>query len=243
MKRVVSCLLAAALVLALLPTFAFAANETAESYVYNFKSGLHSSSAYVTQCTEWTSTDSAEGEWVCVTYNHTGSGTNAGKHNTNWFSFRPKVSSADMMPTYSPGIAIDSSTQFMSALTFKIEVKQGGIYTPSASIATEDSSPKWELFLTKADETVNSASHSSWVGSLDSSNWLGTIDGYGSGQEVSKTFLNRELEAGSYYLTFVANGKNDLCEFTKESNFYRVELLLKSFKLINTEVKAPLFEY
>lgn len=234
MKRVISVILVAALVLALLPTFAFAAESSAESYVYNFKSGLHSSSAYVTQCTEWTSTDSNEGEWVCVTYNHTGNGTNAGKHNTSYFSFRPKVSSADMMPTYSPGIALDTSTQFMSALTLKIEVKKDGIYTPSVSLATEDSSPKWEVFLTKVEEEVNSASHSAWIGRLNSSNRLGTIDGYGSGEGVSRTFLNRELEAGSYYLTFVTNGKNDLCEFTNEATgVYRVELLLKSFALKN----------
>ena len=246
MKKAISLILAAALILAMIPSFAFAAEESAESYVYNFKKGLHHTSAgaeagYITICEDWISEDPNEGEWTCNAYYHFGNGSNAATHNGDYFSFRPKIANSERVPTYSPGIALNASSQFMSALAIKVEVKKDGVYTPALTLATEDSSPMWEVFLTEADTELDKNTLSEYIATIDSSDRLGIIDGYGTGADVKKSFLNRELKAGSYYLILISNGKNENCTFTSEgNNVYRVELLLKSFLLRNiNEVQVP----
>lgn len=239
MKKLLSLLLAAMLVLTMVPTFAFAVEEDAESYVYNFKSGLHKTLAggdanYITVCEDWISEDPNEGEWTCSAYYLFGNGSNAGTHNGDYFSFRPKIDNGERIPTYSPGIALNAKSQFMATIAIKVEVKKDGIYAPSLLLATEDSSPMWEVFFTEADTALNKDNLSAYVSTLDSYDRLGIIDGYGNGADVQKSFLNRELKAGSYYLILISNGKNANCTFTDEgNNVYRIELLLKSFTLNN----------
>ncbi|MBQ2840725.1 MAG: hypothetical protein IJE70_05210 [Oscillospiraceae bacterium] len=251
MKKALSLILAIIMVVAMIPAGAMAADATAESYTYNFKKGLHGTTTHLQQCLEWESTDADEGEWIWERYLLSGgyaNGTNLGttlKDGTYWYNYRPKVTNPGAKPVYSPGINL-ASDEFLIYLTLKIEVKQSGTYIPSLSLITENSSPMWDVYLTKADTSVselNNSQYINWINALDSSDRLGMIDGYGTGDYVTETFLNRKLEKGSYYLVFIANGKNPSCTFDLESTIYRIEIILKNFILKNVNAKPESYTY
>ncbi|MBQ2743541.1 MAG: hypothetical protein IJF32_12155, partial [Oscillospiraceae bacterium] len=262
MKKALSLILAIIMVVAMIPAGAMAADATAESYTYNFKTGLHTSSGHIGACLEWKSTDPYEGEWTFARYylNASGSiGTNYAKNKqeewNDFFTVRPKFEIAERTPVYSPGVAFYRPL-FGMYLTVEINVEESGTYFPSLSLITKENSPKFEIYLTESDGTVDelgNAPYINWVNALDSSDRLGAIDGYGTGDVVTEVFVDRKLEKGKYYLVFIANGKNENCEFSYEqetnsttgvtTEFYRGDLCLKSFSLTNAAAQPTKYSY
>lgn len=241
MKRVISVILVAALVLALLPTFAFAAESSAESYVYNFTNKQHidpATGAAPTLFSGYTLENFASSttdKWGFIKARVVNAASNAWM-NGDRFWYRPKVVSGSYTPVYCPGVQYDSTKEFMMMTTFAIVVGEDGVYTPGISLVSDKSSPVFEVFLTEDVVVSDDTKYLQWVNGIAADKRLGRINGYGDGAVVSKKFLDVELKAGTYYLTVVANGKDSSFEYYDSNDAkkpYGINLYLSSFALKN----------
>ncbi|MBQ4545467.1 MAG: hypothetical protein II996_07870 [Oscillospiraceae bacterium] len=229
MKKAISLVLAVALVLALLPSFALASDATAESYTYNFKKGLHENALYMTQCASWISTDANEGVWTYKTYATNGAdkGTNASTvtfDGNTFYSYIPKFSTdADIINVLGQS----------PSMTLEIDVASSGTFNPIIRMISHSTAPIFDIYLTKTDEF-------SQVANLSAEDRIGTIDAYGNGELVEKMFVKKYLEEGKYCLTFVPVDKNESCAFVYAESYgaYRSFFQYHSFTLKNIDEVA-----
>lgn len=261
MKKALSLILAVAMCVALLPTFAFAADASdTPSYTYNFGYGSHDYSKGVDENGDKKSafniryqlsnvySDFTEA-WAGHTYHTTSvtGSTYAGQPTDAdyywWFVQIPEGYGL----AYAPGMTQPENTK-AAAITFKVKVGKAGTYTPSLTLATSASSVEWDVFLTKESDFLSAGtsadSYSSQIDNIDATYRLGSIDAYSQAEgEVTETYLDRTLEAGIYYLTFIATGKNDSWTAETYSNKDGAHLLLKSLTLSNTAAVAEPLNY
>ncbi|MBQ2840041.1 MAG: hypothetical protein IJE70_01705 [Oscillospiraceae bacterium] len=223
MKRVLSIILAIAMCISLLPTFASAADNSVDfKFIGN---GIKLSSA--SRAGNRASNSTSVGH-VPVIESDTVHRIITFKNNTS------------KEIAYTPGVA-DSSDTILMAGTWEVEVPASGTYVPQINYIGCKYSPKWEIFLTKKPEAVDEQLSSDrptydWqIDALDSADYVGTYDGYSTsdGALLSKKFIDKSLTAGTYYLTIIANGENAGKELYSEDDnaSYLIPLLIESFTL------------
>ena len=229
MKRVLSIILAIAMCISLLPTFASAADNSVDfKFIGN---GIKLSSASRAGNRASNSTSNSH---VPVIESDTVHRIITFKNNTS------------KEIAYTPGVA-DSSDTILMAGTWEVEVPASGTYVPQINYIGCKYSPKWEIFLTKKPEAVDEQlssdrpTYDSQIDALDSADYVGTYDGYSTsdGALLSKKFIDKSLTAGTYYLTIIANGENAGKELYSEDDnaSYLIPLLIESFTL--TPATAP----
>ena len=231
MKRFISILLCVAMCVSLLPLNALAASGITIEYVFSGSGaiGLYHSSAIRSgnaasdnsALSAWpVPTDKVDGTYRLITFTTTG---------------KPM--------SFTPGSATPSGS-VLAAGTWEITVSKDATYTPTVSLLASASSPVYDVYLTKKNTSNPQFEQGKkldepYASGISASDYIGTIDGFGAsdGSVITETFSDKVLTAGTYYLTFAANGSNA----TEIFNTNYVPLLPVRFKLV--EYKAPVVVY
>ncbi|MBQ6698745.1 MAG: hypothetical protein IJP38_05320 [Oscillospiraceae bacterium] len=165
MKKLLSLILAIAMCITLLPTFASAADSEAAAQEWNFSNSLHGEKVDLSSVALFTSnatidnfTGSTGLPWGFVDAFHTKSNKYTMKaydgYSRIWLRLNSEDGNTDASNIrnirFTPGLVPEDSVY--QAVTFAIEVKKGGEYIPSIELGTDISSPKWEVYLTKKSD-------------------------------------------------------------------------------------------
>ncbi len=197
-KRLLSLLLAVAMMLSLLPTTVFAVEgdtEPADEYNYVFNSPAHNiqsdqrslNSGYHTIDTTVTSVSS--GRWG---FYGVKTATNYSTNNTNTH--------------WSSNIGTNPPAEGVSILAFELEVPDGGVFTPTFNHEANANASKVDLYLVKAPATNTGAAAALELAKADENAYLGQVDCF---EGSSAEFDNVELESGNYIFLIVPNSANE----------------------------------
>jgi len=256
MKKLLSIILCAAMLISLVP-MVFAAESSTEivdtaHYEYVFNSGAHAiTSDYRNLASgkhtiETTDTSVSSGRWGFVNVKtHSGYATNS--VNTVWHFVEDNE---NIIPIFTRGTEYSGDRMTM-AIAFELEVNKKGTYQPSLSFMKYIASPKFEVYLVKkpsSQEKVDKWHYSTAAGEtfwgsicgVSANDYLGTVDFYGNytADSDDAIYTNSEdlrlvdLDTGIYYLVLVGNGVNDSWALENHSNGNKyVRTKLHSFSL------------
>ena len=238
MKKVLSIILAACMLISLIPA-AFAAEENTVITEINEYDYVMNATAFAEPGTFSDTVHSVENNldksapWGYVVH-RTGSSYGVYDASVQW-SF--KIGKEPPSP-------YDGNGDVMLGL--EIEVGENGVYQPSISLEKAFNGPYLDIYLIKKPENADiyyksKNSNGSNLFSLAKNNSandrLGTVDTYTSGSRIAFTHTfdqTLNLTAGRYFLVIIPNGANKDYTATDDG---KGNVYLRGFKL--TEVKKP----
>ncbi|MBQ6697730.1 MAG: hypothetical protein IJN09_01640, partial [Oscillospiraceae bacterium] len=155
----------------------------------------------------------------------------------NWsFSISDELTTEDTTQAMSPEFNPDKNEHFPVFL-LEIEVPKTGTFVPVLKYRKLNASSAVEVFLVKNDkagELLTGGAAIKYAREAKSADRLGTVDMYTAGEEISgcrKAFPERKVEAGTYYLVFVANGFDGIPEWTSSIMKYISRNRFEAFSL------------
>ena len=197
-KRLLSLLLAVAMMLSLLPTTVFAVEgdtEPADEYNYVFNSPAHNAD------------DTNRGLNSGIhTIENTVTSVSSGRWGFYGIKTGTGYSTTDKYIQWSSNIGTTPPTEGGSVLVLELEVPDGGVFKPTYNYTRGDNASKVDLYLVKAPETATGAAGALELAKADENAYLGQIDCY---EGASAEFDNVELESGNYLLVIAPNGANE----------------------------------
>ncbi|MBQ8004457.1 MAG: hypothetical protein IJ299_05125, partial [Oscillospiraceae bacterium] len=133
----------------------------------------------------------------------------------------------------------DCAENKTGCVAIELDVKQGGTYISSLSYVLRESGPIVDVYLVKADHVsggistetfgIGAGAVLNYINGLDDEYKLGKVDMYSSTDgETSSPFTERELTAGKYYLLIRTAGTNIGFKALSDTYLY---ITLKSFTL------------
>lgn len=264
MKRFLSIFLAAIMVLSFIPaagavTYPEGA-EPLETYEYVFTKAAHSTDTGTGGYSLIAQTPTADDTNTAVSPNKWGYGGTRGTITEdfysvnlatyagylNWsFSISDELTTEDTAQAMSPEFNPDKVERFPVFL-LEINVPNTGMFVPVLEYRKLNSSSTVEVFLVKNDEAgepLTGDAAIKYAREAAPEDRLGTVDMHTARGEISgcrKAFPERKVEAGTYYLVFVANGFDGTPEWTSSIKKYIARNRFESFRLepIATEAKV-----
>ncbi|MBQ9986206.1 MAG: Ig-like domain-containing protein [Oscillospiraceae bacterium] len=224
-KRLLSLLLAVAMMLSLLPTTVFAVEgdtEPADEYNYVFNSPAHNAD------------DTNRGLNSGIhTIENTVTSVSSGRWGFYGIKTGTGYSTTDKYIQWSSNIGTTPPTEGGSVLVLELEVPDGGVFKPTYNYTRGDNASKVDLYLVKAPETATGAAGALELAKADENAYLGQIDCY---EGASAEFDNVELESGNYLLVIAPNGANENWTALQDKYNY---LYVDSFNLKREKVYTP----
>ncbi|MBE6964491.1 MAG: hypothetical protein E7441_00460 [Ruminococcaceae bacterium] len=253
MKRFLSIFLAAIMVLSFIPAAGAVTypggTEPPETYEYVFTNAAHSTGTggYSLIGNKPEAEDTIE----TVSPNKWGYGGTRGTETEdfysvnlatyagylNWsFSISDELTEEDTTQAMAPEFNPDKVERFPVFL-LEINVPNTGMFVPVLEYRKLNSSSTVEVFLVKNDEAgepLTGDAAIKYAREAVPADRLGTVDMHTTGNEISgcrKAFPERKVEAGTYYLVFVANGFDGTPEWTNSIKKYISRNRFESFRL------------
>ena len=220
MKKLLSLILACALVIGLVPTVFAEDAETGNGNEWVFNLASHS----LTEDTRMYNPATTESEAWVIENEETVAEISDSWGFSNQASLSDNYLKEDFIyinfdsTTATPAIDIADSTRArVKALSIELVSDTAGEFFPNITFVSEPSGTKYEIYLiNKAEKTLyewekNYATKAARIqfGSIDADYRVGTFNAYGNGELKSVVFPKRKIETGTYYLVVVANGVDD----------------------------------
>lgn len=228
MKRIISILLVAALMLSVLPVAFATETETeteATEYNFVFTNAAHTTTADKSTVSFTTAIHSIE---------NTSEGYDRWGYVARYFPDTDSCCSDGSyirVSYYRPGKQVDTAVTFSpdmekaaAGICFELEIKKGGYYAPTLTYARHNYGPIAEIYLvpkTEIDGTITNNNLSDTIKALDAKYRVGTVDSYtGSALTMRSVYLPDNTNC---YLFIVPNGESEAAHNaaqTKNINFH-----------------------
>lgn len=221
MKRIISILLVAALMMSVLPV-AFATETTEEATEYNFvfTNAAHTTTAdkstvsFTTAIHSIENTSEGYDRWGYVAKYFPDSDSCCSDKSYIRVSYYRPGKKTDTAVTFSPDME-----KAAAGICFELEIKKGGYYTPTLSYLWHAYGPIAEIYLvpkTEIDGTITNNNLSDTVKALDAKYRLGTVDSHtGSSVTMRSVYLSDNTNC---YLFIVPNGESESAYNAAQTN-------------------------
>ncbi len=255
MKRILSIVLALAMVISMLPTmtlFASAAENTivdeylftAPSHGYSALTAMYNSTTLGTNAALDSTKTGVSSKWGFVNQ-ASGSTVSADINNFLWTINLADGTSADF----------DGTQATVRTVVFEIQPSKTGSFVPNISFLTENSGGKYDVLFFEAPASTWQCPTIAWgnkairnnVAAKAATTKIGSFDAYGNGELKTVSFSKVSVDASKkYYLVLLLNGANANIkkDIYTTANRYFITLKLRSFSLSEQAIsEKPTLSY